>query len=153
MTKQITNQDVVQEALEWVGTPYHHRTALKQKGVDCIGLILGVYAQIFNEELFPRSELPIYSPDWRDATKRDNMLILARKHFKRVPKGQEQPGDVRMFRMKHDSICKHCAFQINDFEILHAYSGHKVCIGELTKVWKLRTVETFRFKNLTEMEM
>lgn len=33
---------VVREAHQWVGTPYRHQQRAKGRGVDCVGLILGV---------------------------------------------------------------------------------------------------------------
>ena len=33
---------IVSEAREWIGTPYHHHQRVKGAGVDCVGLIIGV---------------------------------------------------------------------------------------------------------------
>ena len=33
---------VINEARQWLGTPYHHQASLKGVGCDCIGLIKGV---------------------------------------------------------------------------------------------------------------
>ena len=37
---------VVNEALSWVGTPFHGQASLKKIGCDCLGLILGVGANL-----------------------------------------------------------------------------------------------------------
>lgn len=36
------NEEIVQEARQWLGTPFRHRGRLKGVGVDCIGLAVGV---------------------------------------------------------------------------------------------------------------
>lgn len=35
-------EDVIREAREWVGTPFHHQAASKGVGCDCAGLVRGV---------------------------------------------------------------------------------------------------------------
>ncbi|WP_436904878.1 hypothetical protein [Acinetobacter johnsonii] len=37
------NQLAVQEALTWLGTPYHHQGRVKDVGVDCGTLLCEVY--------------------------------------------------------------------------------------------------------------
>lgn len=39
----ILTQKIVCEALEWIGTPYHHHGRVKQAGVDCAMLLAEVY--------------------------------------------------------------------------------------------------------------
>ena len=38
----MTGADVVAEARQWIGTPYHHQAAVRGVGCDCAGLVLGV---------------------------------------------------------------------------------------------------------------
>jgi cell wall-associated NlpC family hydrolase len=38
----ITGADIVDEAREWIGTPYVHQQARKQMAADCIGLVRGI---------------------------------------------------------------------------------------------------------------
>lgn len=33
--------DIIREARQWVGTPYHHQSYIKYVGCDCVGLIVG----------------------------------------------------------------------------------------------------------------
>lgn len=41
-----STNDIVLAARSWVGTPYHHGAQLKGVGVDCVGVILGVGAEL-----------------------------------------------------------------------------------------------------------
>ena len=43
MAKKAKNLEAVQEALTWLGTPYHHQGRVKGVGVDCGTLICEVY--------------------------------------------------------------------------------------------------------------
>ncbi len=40
------NLEAVQEALTWLGTPYHHQGRIKGVGVDCGTLICEVYEKV-----------------------------------------------------------------------------------------------------------
>jgi NlpC/P60 family putative phage cell wall peptidase len=52
---------VVAEARGWIGTPYHHRAAVKGAGVDCARLLIEVYAAVGVIEAFDPGDYP---PDW-----------------------------------------------------------------------------------------
>ena len=48
----------------WLGTPYHDQASLKGVGCDCLGLVRGVWRELFGAEPLP---LPPYSRDWGEA--------------------------------------------------------------------------------------
>lgn len=56
-----TRADVVAQAREWIGTPFHHQARLKGVGVDCIGLVIGVARELgivaadFDIAAYPRT--------------------------------------------------------------------------------------------------
>jgi NlpC/P60 family putative phage cell wall peptidase len=57
-----TQEAIVQEALTWRGTPYHHAADLKHIGCDCVGLLIGVAKAvgILDHAWHPG----VYSPQW-----------------------------------------------------------------------------------------
>jgi cell wall-associated NlpC family hydrolase len=58
---------VIEEAREWLRTPYHHMARVKGAGADCLTLLAEVYERA---GVTPRVEVPFYPPDWnlhRDA--------------------------------------------------------------------------------------
>src|SRR5690606_6011340 len=56
--------EIVAEALSWLGTPYRHQAYSKGVGCDCLGLIRGVWRSLYGDEL----EVPAdYTPDWAEA--------------------------------------------------------------------------------------
>lgn len=42
----LTGAQIVDQARTWVGTPWHHDARVKGVGVDCIGLVAGVFAEL-----------------------------------------------------------------------------------------------------------
>ena len=56
--------EVVAAAQEWRGTPYRHQAATLGAGCDCLGLLRGVWRQLFGDEPLA---VPAYRADWRDA--------------------------------------------------------------------------------------
>jgi NlpC/P60 family putative phage cell wall peptidase len=55
----------------WVGTPYHHQASVKVVGCDCLGLIRGVWRELFGPE--PEA-MPACTRDWGDATRSEPLL-------------------------------------------------------------------------------
>jgi NlpC/P60 family putative phage cell wall peptidase len=56
-----TPEEVIAAARRFVGTPYHHQAALAGAGCDCLGLIRGVWRDLYGTE--PETPPP-YTPDW-----------------------------------------------------------------------------------------
>ena len=45
-TSTCPGQTIVHTARQWLGTPFHHQSAKKGEGCDCLGLILGVAQEL-----------------------------------------------------------------------------------------------------------
>ena len=45
-----TAERVVAAAQTWIGTPYRHQAARKGVGCDCLGLVRGVWREIYGRE-------------------------------------------------------------------------------------------------------
>ena len=41
------NADVLAIARAWIGTPYRHQGAVKGVGCDCLGLIRGIWRELY----------------------------------------------------------------------------------------------------------
>lgn len=52
---------VVAEARSWLGTPYHHRAAIRGVGVDCALLLLEAFA---SAQIIDRFDVDPYTCDW-----------------------------------------------------------------------------------------
>lgn len=138
--------DVVRVAREWIGTPYRHQASLKGEGADCLGLLRGVYKELYGHE---PEKPPAYQPGWYDLRKDDLLLRKAHQYLVRNDRTYcAQPADVLFFRMRPHVAAKHCAIVSYDNRIIHALSGR--CVEEVTLsgIYSKRCVASFRFPGL-----
>ena len=126
----------------WLGTPYRHQASCKGAGADCLGLIRGIWRELYGQE--PETPPP-YSADWLETTG-DETLWLAAKRILR-PAETRSLGDVLLFRMGERGPAKHLAVrsQLDPERIIHAYSRRAVVETPLTPGWRRRIVAEFRF--------
>jgi NlpC/P60 family putative phage cell wall peptidase len=132
---------VVNEALTWLGTPYHHQAALKGVGADCLGLVRGVYARLYGVE--PEAPPP-YSPAWGEADDKEMLLCAARRHLTENFARDWQRGDVLVFRVRNAVSAKHCAIAIDAVNMVHAVSSRGV-IQTSIGAWSQQIAGTFSF--------
>lgn len=133
---------VVDAARGWIGTPYRHQAATKGAGCDCLGLIRGVWREVFGEE--PAS-VPAYAPDWSEPTGTESLWAAAALYLREKPAPMAGPGDVILFRMRAGSVAKHLGIVAGPASFIHAYSGHGVVESALTAPWARRIVAAFSF--------
>lgn len=134
---------VVALARGWIGTPYLHQASCKGVGADCLGLIRGIWRELYGRE----PELPpAYSPDWGETGGREVLMAAAARHL--LPLGPDAAlaaGQVLLFRMRPGAVAKHLGIAAGEARFLHAYSGHGVIESPLSLPWKQRIVARFRF--------
>lgn len=139
------NDEVLAHARAWLGTPYQHQASCKGAGSDCLGLLRGIWREIHGEE--PRL-VPAYTPDWAEPTGQEVLLKAACEILCSVARGQEQPGDVLLFRMRPGAVAKHLGILAQTGTVpafIHAYSGHGVVTSPLSAPWLRKIVAVFRF--------
>jgi len=133
---------VVGEALSWVGTPYRHQGSRKRVGCDCLGLVLGVWREIYGT----LPELPgAYAPDWAEAGARELLLEGGRRHFLEKTIADRQPGDLLLFRWRPHLPAKHAGILTGPGHFVHAYQGHAVTVSALVPQWQRRIAGVFAF--------
>lgn len=127
----------------WLGTPYHHRASVRGVGTDCLGLIRGLWRDLYGEEPEP---LPDYTPDWAEATGAETLLHAATRHMH--PTARPHPGDVLLFRLRPHAPARHIgllAEQSGTLTLIHALSPHHVTESPLTDQWQRRVAGAFGF--------
>jgi NlpC/P60 family putative phage cell wall peptidase len=138
---------IVGEARLWIGTPYVHQASCRGAGTDCLGLILGLWRQLFGA--LP-THVPAYTADWSEPTAREDLLRAARRFLLPVEGREPMIGDVLLFRMRDGRVAKHLGVQSDIGEtprFIHAYSGHGVVESALTDPWRRRIAARFEFPN------
>ncbi|RTL71906.1 MAG: peptidase P60 [Hyphomicrobiales bacterium] len=129
-------------ARTWIGTPYHHQASLKGVGCDCVGLIRGIYRELFGAE----PELPsAYTRDWAEATGEETLLAAARRHLVEIAPLSARPGDVLVFRYRTQAVAKHAGIVTADGLMIHAIEGAPVSEVALCAWWRRHTAGAFAF--------
>lgn len=115
-SEQAQRQAVIDEALTWLKTPYHHAARVKGAGVDCLMLLAEVYTAAGVIE--PIADIPHYPRDWMLHRNEERYLdgLLSYCH----PVAEPKLGDIALFRFGR--TVSHGAIVLDWPNILHAYS-------------------------------
>ena len=135
-------QRVLEIARSWLGTPYRHQASCKGAGTDCLGLIRGIYRELYGAE--PEAPPP-YTADWAEATGRETLRDAAVRHLIPVPLASIAPGDVLLFRVRATAPAKHAGILAPGDAMIHAYAGRAVCQTSLGRWWRARLCFAFRW--------
>lgn len=138
---------VIASAKSWIGTPYCHQASRKGAGCDCLGLVRGVWREIYGAE--PAS-VPPYTPDWAEAHGEETLLSAARECLVPIDRSKALPGDIAVFRMSPKSPCKHIAILSGPTTMIHAYWGRTVTQSHMVPYWGRRWAFAFSFPLLPE---
>lgn len=137
---------IVTEALAWVGTPYRHHASRKGVACDCLGLVRGVWREIYGYDLAPPGP---YAPDWAEATEQERLLDGLRRHLAEKPVEDAQAGDLIVFRWRPHLPAKHAAILTEPECFVHAYQDHGVTLTRLVPQWRRRIAAAFAFPEST----
>ncbi len=136
---------VVRIARQWIGTPYHHQASAKGIGTDCLGLVRGVWRELYGCE----AEVPpAYSRDWAEASGIETMLLAASRHLISIRPEQLAAGDVVVFRIKPQMVAKHLGLMTSAATMIHAMEGVPVSEVAVTSWWRRRIAAGFQFPEI-----
>lgn len=120
-------QAVVAQAMQWLGTRYHHQARMLGHGVDCAQLLCAVYeAAGVVDPIDPGN----YPRDWHMHKSEERYLLWLAKVgavFEPNPKA----GDVAMFRW--GKTWAHGGIFVSPTEVVHAYIKSGVILTKLTE--------------------
>lgn len=129
-----TREDVVREALSWVGTPFADCCDVKGAGVDCGMLLVRVFCGL---GLAPDFDPRPYSPEFH----LHHSEALYAEWLKKYAKPVEiaQPGNVALYQFGR--VASHGAIVIDANTIVHAYKpSRRVCLdGNAQYAHRLRS--------------
>ena len=138
----IPRADVVAAALGWLGTPYRHQASLKGVGCDCLGLVRGVWRELYGEE--PETPPP-YTPDWAEARGRETLAEAAGRHLTAIDPASAMIGDVLLFRWRERLPAKHAGILVEPDGFIHAHDGAAVALADFSPWWRRRAAFAFSF--------
>lgn len=139
----VTGERVAELARGWIGTPYRHQASAKGAGADCLGLLRGVWREVYGAE--PEA-VPAYTPDWSEPQGEERLWAAALRHL--LVQHEVTVGDLLLFRMRAGGVAKHLgiAGRIGPTPtFIHAYTGHGVVESPLSDPWQRRIVARFAF--------
>jgi NlpC/P60 family putative phage cell wall peptidase len=169
----VTRESIVKAARGWLGTPYHHQASVKGIGTDCLGLIRGLWRELYGPE--PET-MPAYTRDWGDATGSETLLAAACRHLVKLDDvSAAREGDVLVFRMRDAGVAKHAGILVSahgsrpgrhpevraqraskdgraphhdaqkELRLIHAQEGIGVIEIALGRWWRRRAAAAFQF--------
>lgn len=134
---------ILNAAAVWLGTPYRHQASMKGVGCDCLGLIRGVWRDLYGEE--PEEPGP-YAPDWAERGGAERLADAALRHFgPPIDRAGMQPGDVLLFRFRPGVAAKHLGILDLGGRFIHAYEQVGVISSPMVPSWARRIVAVHRF--------
>jgi NlpC/P60 family putative phage cell wall peptidase len=138
---------IVAEARAWIGTPYRHQGSLRGVGCDCLGLVRGVWRALYGAE--PEA-VGAYTPDWAEATGREQLADAAFRHLVPVACNRFAAGDVLLFRWRVGLVAKHAAIATGPGRMVHAHDGAAVAEVAIAPWWRRRLAYAFRFPGVSD---
>lgn len=141
-SRDLTRARVLAVAAGWIGTPYRHQASRKRVGCDCLGLVRGIWAELYGEEVPLTAD---YSPDWAETAAGEPLLAAARGWCAEITREAMAPGDLLVFRWSRGAAAKHLAILAPGDRIIHAYEGHAVMASALVPSWRRRLAGVFAF--------
>lgn len=151
-----TRSQYVEEARKWIGTPYHHQGSIKQVGVDCVGLIIGVgiVTGLIDPEFRndPNNDWLNYSAAPDGVT----MKQICDEHFTRVEMSDMKIADIVLVSI--DTNPQHLGiignYRHGGYSIIHAYKRPNtvgsVIESRLMFARNFRFVQLYRIPQLTD---
>lgn len=133
--------------MAWLGTPYRHQASLKGVGADCLGLVRGVWRELYGRE--PEA-MPAYTADWAEARGVETLAQAAGRHMTPVEIDASTTGDLLLFRWRVGLPAKHAAIRVAPDRFLHAQDGACVATAALSPWWRRRIAFAFRFPGVTD---
>ena len=136
--------DIIEVARGWIGTPYQHQASVKGAGCDCLGLLRGVWRELYGAE---PEDPPPYAPDWAEGSGGETMRDALARHLSPVAPLDIAPGDAVLFRMLRGAPAKHCgivAERGGALTLIHARQNRRVMEEALSPFWRARLAYAFR---------
>jgi cell wall-associated NlpC family hydrolase len=118
-----TRQDAVNEALTWLGTPYHHHGRVKGVGVDCGQILIAVYSAVGKTQ----ARTIEYAHDWHLHHGEEQFLAFLDSFGAHEITTAPQPGDIAVY--KFGRCFSHGAIVIDARTVVHSYIGLGVVVN------------------------
>jgi NlpC/P60 family putative phage cell wall peptidase len=140
----IEASEIVAAARGWIGTPYRHQASVKGAGADCLGLLRGLWRELYGEE---PEETPPYSQDWAETTNQETLYAALHRHLREIALDEIKAGDIALFRMVRGGPAKHCGVVAQTggrLTLIHARANKRVSEEQFSLFWRRKLAFAFR---------
>lgn len=118
-------KQIVDEAMDWMGTPYAYGNSLKGEGTDCSGMVLAVYRDVAGVML-PRNS------------------AQQAEFSKAIQKRDVKTGDLVFFATgKNPDQVSHVGIMLDSDRFIHASSSKGVVISSVSAPYYVRTFKKY----------
>lgn len=143
---------IIEEARKWIGTPFHHQGRVKGAGVDCLGLVVGVFNALnLRTRIVDSSgkKLPFSTFDSTNYSRQPDGVTLKRVLDALIDPIADistiRPGDIALFYIKEHPQHLGIIGNNNGLSVIHALeSSKRVCEHTLSENWCKRIVALYR---------
>ena len=117
-------EQIVQTAMDWLLTPYHHHARLKGVGVDCVQFLIAV----FEECQLASAVADGYAQDWHLHRSEEKYLAGIQQYARQTD--TPEPGDIALFRFGR--CVSHAGIVLPEPRtVIHALAGSCVIISPM----------------------
>lgn len=131
-------------ALTWLGTPYRHQASRIGVGCDCLGLVRGVWQDLYGNEPEPT---PPYRRSARDAAGAGALLVAANNHFIATT-GPIEPGMLLLFKLLPHLPPRHCGILVAPDRFVHAQERLGVVTAPFDDNWRRKLHSSYNFPEM-----
>lgn len=131
----ITRDQLIAEAMEWIGTPHHHQASLKGVGCDCKGLVWGIARELD----LPEARVAMAARADYSTVIDPDMLRAGLEAALRQTR-QPQPGDVAL--MLIGAKAQHLGILMPGNQIIHTYQNGPGCVIKVP-LGKSRRIDSY----------
>ena len=150
----VSREQIVAEARDWLGTPWHHQAMVKGVGTDCIGLLAGVALNTGIADARAHMRDPRFKGYGREPLP-DVLLAACEQYLDEIPIADAGLGDIFLLKVPRGRLPQHFAIvsRVADGKpsyMLHATSAFPRCVVEngIDDQWWSRVLKAYRFKGV-----
>ncbi len=136
----MSTDKIIKIARSWCDTPYQHQASVKGVGADCLGLIRGIYRELYGQEA---ATVPAYQRRARLAE--GEVLWHAAAQYLQAESLPPKRGYVLLFRLQPQQPARHLGVLSGTDTMIHAAHDMKVCEVHYHRFWQKRLVACFSF--------
>ena len=118
-------QQIIQVALGWLLTPFHHHARIKGVGVDCVQFLIAVFEEC---QITSGVVADGYAQDWHLHRSEEKYLAGIQQYARQTV--TPEPGDIALFRFGR--CVSHAGIVLPEPRtVIHAFAGVGVIVSSL----------------------